>query len=252
MTVPRINWWQALAEVLLLLIGIGAALAVDSWREEASDRAAEQAHLRALKADFEATDSLVRFTIAGLDDQLIHNERLLEILAEGPSAISTDTLASMLRKAFIGWRFDAEMSAYDDLTNSGELTLIRSGALRRSLARFENAIASANYSEALAGDQWSASVTQFFIEELNATAIYGRDSGVQWGSIYLPPYDRTPLVLLQTVEPSAVWSQELANHVAVRNVTLDDSIRLGQASLNVIGEVLLLIDQALEPGTDGS
>lgn len=53
----RIDWGQAFAEVILLLVGIGLALVVDWWADRARDRAAEQEHLAALRADFEVADS---------------------------------------------------------------------------------------------------------------------------------------------------------------------------------------------------
>ena len=50
--IRKINWAQAVAEVLLLLAGASIALAVDGWNDRRLDRSAEHAYLLALQSDF--------------------------------------------------------------------------------------------------------------------------------------------------------------------------------------------------------
>ena len=51
----KINWYQAIAEVALIILGILGALAVDSWWDERSEREAEIDYLESLRRDFIST-----------------------------------------------------------------------------------------------------------------------------------------------------------------------------------------------------
>jgi len=205
-----INWGQAFAEVLLLLLGIAAALVVDQWRDGSEARATEQAHLAALRTDFVAADEFLRVRLGALEEQMRHNEALLRILNQPVGSVSPDSITGMIRKAFVDITFRSELPSYTDLVNSGDLGLIQSDDLRRALAEFEVAHVEASDFARKASEQWAGPVTEFFIQHLNATEIYGVESPVSWdapGIPDFPAYSRTPVVTRVEADEDALWSR---------------------------------------------
>ena len=244
----RINWGQAFAEVALLLLGIGLALVVDQWRDRAQDRAAERSYLMALRADFETADSVLEVRLSVIQEQLRHNESLLETLAGPVGSVSADSIAGMLRKAFVDIAVRVTVPAYQDLVNSGEFSLLRSEPLRRALAEFEQVNRDADGFSERAAQQWNGPVTDFFARELNATAIYGRESEVAWehpGMPTFPPYASNPPVTRLRIGTEAYWSAELVNRIVIKNVTLDDAASHVQFSLQWIDQIFPLIEASL-------
>ncbi|MDA0329599.1 MAG: hypothetical protein O2958_11390, partial [Gemmatimonadetes bacterium] len=222
----RINWGQALAEVLLLLLGIGLALVVDQRRDRAQERATERAHLVALKVDFETADSALSVRLDAIREQLSHNEALLETLAGPVGSVPGDSIAALLRKAFADVQVGVTIPSYEDLMTSGELGLLRSEQLRRALAEFHTNNEAADGFSQKAAEQWAGPVTDFFAKELNVTAIYGPHSEVRWmnpGMPVFPGYANNPHVARVAVPDEAYWNPVLVNRIAVKNITLDDT-----------------------------
>lgn len=244
----NINWGQAFAEVLLLLLGIGVALLADQWRDRSQERSAEQEHLVALRADFHAADSVIRVRLGAVEEQLDHNEALLNTLARPVDDMPGDSVARLLRKAFIDVPFGVATAAYTDLLNAGNLGLLKSEPLRRALAEFATAnVQAAAYAEK-ASAQWAGPVTEFFVRTFNVTLIYGNESVVTWDTPNLdsPVYRQTPVVSRFVADEAALWSRELVNRIAVKNVTLDDAAFSARAALAQIEQVLALVDASID------
>lgn len=244
-----INWGQAFAEVILLLLGIGIAFLVDQWRERTQDRHAEQEHLRSLRGDFQAADSVLRVRLSAVEEQLDHNERLLITLGGPVGGVGGDSIARMIRKAFIDVPFGVAIPAYTDLLNSGDLGLLQSEALRRALAEFEAANVQADAYAAKAAAQWAGPVTEFFVRRFNVTQIYGSESAVSWEhpALNSPVYSKTPVVRRFVADAEALWSRELVNRIALKNVTLDDAAFSARAALAQTAQVLALIEASIDP-----
>ena len=155
----------------------------------------------------------------------------------------------MIRKAFIDVPFDVQVTAYSDLLNSGKLAVLRSEDLRRTLSEFEASNSLANDYADRAANQWAEQVTEFFVNRLNVSAVYGRESDEQWEYLGIPHsegYDKTPVISRFSSDEEAISGRELANRVAIKNVLLEDSARSARDVLQVIGEILTLIDESLE------
>ena len=244
----RINWGQAIAEVALLLLGIGLALVVDQWRDRAREHAIERSYLTALRSDFEAADSVLEVRLSAIQEQLDHNEGLLMTLAGPVGSASNDSIARLLRKAFVDIPVRVTVPSYQDLVNSGELRLLRNETLRRALSEFDQFNRSADGFSERAAEQWNGPVTDFFARELNATAIYGRESEVTWthpGMSTFPAYAKNPLVVRPGTNSDAYWSLELVNRIAIKNVTLEDAANYVLFSFEWLDQILPLIDASL-------
>ncbi len=240
-----VNWKQAFAEVGLLLLGIILAVTADSLVDERRDRAKERAHLLALRRDFTATDSTFRFDLLGIVDQFDHNRALLQLLQGEPRSVPVDSLSRLVRKAFLYGDFVPVLATYEDIVNSGELSLLRSDSLRTALAEFSR------YIENIAPyldwplEHWSTQATPFFTRHFDVTDLYGVEAHVLIGGNELPGIDLGPEIVRLRSSEEAFWSREFANLVAVRTIGLEDTrIFVGRA-LERLARILRLIDSAL-------
>lgn len=247
--VKRINWGQAFAEVALLLLGIGLALVVDQWREQARDRVTQRSYLTSLRSDFETADSILNVRLSVIREQLGHNEALLRMLAAPVGSVPGDSIAAMLRKAFVDIPVRVTLPSYQDLINAGDLRLLRDEELRRALFEFDEFNRSADGFSRRAEEQWNGPVTDFFVTNLNATLIYGEDAVVEWdhpGAPSFPGYANTPPVSRISIDPEAYWGREMVNRIAIKNVTLDDAAFYVTSSLDWVERIFPLIDASLE------
>jgi hypothetical protein len=129
------NWRWMLAETAVVVAGILIAFTLNSWWQGRSAAVREQAHLHALRSDFE--ENVTR--LEGLTD---FQERVsgasgeLLLVARGHRSAAPDSVDRLLGQVFSSNRFDAVMGAYEDLVNSGGLAQIRDDTLRSALAGF--------------------------------------------------------------------------------------------------------------------
>ncbi|TFV93645.1 hypothetical protein E4S40_15490 [Algoriphagus kandeliae] len=238
----------AIGEILLVVIGILIALQVNTWNEERKREKEENQYLNSLLNDFETAESSFQLILGAVQEQLNHNEQLLVLLAEPEGSTPTDSLVGMLRKSFIDVPFGIQVTAYNDLVNSGKLSILQSEELRRALSNFEIVNALANSYSEKAADQWAGQVTEFFVNRFNVSTIYGEDSDVIWeypGIPHSSGYEKTPINKRFSSDKEAVWSRELANRIAIKNVLLEDAARSAKDVLILIDEIKLLISSSL-------
>jgi hypothetical protein len=242
----------AIGEIALVVIGILIALQVNNWNEEQSRLEEEKGHLLALQKDFISAEATFTIMLGAVEEQLTHNEQLLTFLSGAPGNIPGDSITGMLRKAFIDVPFGVQVTSYSDLVNSGKFSILRSEKLRRALSEFETANTLVdNYAEK-AARQWAGQVTEFFIKNLDVSAIYGRNSDVSWDNPGIPlstGYPNTPPNLRFDSDTEALWGRELANRLAIKNVLLEDSAVSARDALRLIQYIYPLIEESLK-GTD--
>lgn len=242
----KVNWWQAFAEVGILVAGVALALAADAWADRRAERAEERSYLLALRADFETTDSIFRYRLAGQNAQINHNKELIQLLSQPVGAVPVDSLDGLVRRAFLWTPFVPVLATYEDMVNSGDLRLIRSSDLREGMAEFVSYMEGiAPYNEG-ALDQWTHQVTPFMIRNLNVTEIYGPSSDIsEAGFDSLPGYEwGPPIERIESLE-QAYWSREFANLVAVRTIGLGDTARFVSGGLDQVATILALIEREL-------
>jgi len=239
----------AIGEIILVVIGILIALSINNWNEERKRQKEEGHYLAALSTDFKTAESRLRINLGLVEEQLDHNEHLLTILAGPANSIANDSLVGMLRKAFIDIPFGVQISTYADLLNSGKLAILQSEELRRALSEFEMQNILANQYAEKAAAQWAGQVTEFFIKNLNVSAIYGTESDVHWdypGILPSTGYGNTPTNRRFSSDEEALWGREIANRVAIKNVLLEDAARSVRDVIKLIDQIFTLISASLK------
>lgn len=125
---------RTLGELAVIVLGVTVALWADGWVAERNDRVEETARVQALLENVNATLERVRAAHTEADSAAAALRQLAT-----PRAVRGE--ADMERLLLAGFFyvpiFHPELSVYDDLKNSGELSLLRDDELRRALSSLD-------------------------------------------------------------------------------------------------------------------
>ncbi|MBT8396480.1 MAG: hypothetical protein HKO65_05335 [Gemmatimonadetes bacterium] len=235
----RVNWTQAFAEVALLVVGIGLALAADAWNEYRLDRVAEAEYLTALKGDFEQTRANFRRTNANNTGYRNHSLAMLNLLAEPPLTVPSDSLKKHAYTSFLISPFRPVLGTYFDMVNSGKMELLQSDSLRSALAQFETSLRwlDDNYREGF--DQWNQIQAPFLVRNANARSFIGEEYAGIVSDLELPPsrFD---------ADSDVFWTRELANIYVITALSREGVVDTGETAIRQIDEILRLIESSRE------
>ena len=127
---------QPVIEFLIVVIGIIAALSLDNWNNERLDRGRETEYLIRLMSDIESDLSAFALT----SQAVVEKRRDLELISRfsrNPEGIEENIvpfLEALINGNRLGFNIPrGKATTFSDLTNTGNLGLIRRADLRRSI-----------------------------------------------------------------------------------------------------------------------
>lgn len=126
------KWPEYLLEILVLVIGIYGAFALDSWKEERKERVQEQQILKKLLEDY--TTNLVQLDqkIAGRQSIITNGLKVLHYFDQ-PQNVDRDSLITYLSVLVADPTFDP---IENNLINSGNIHLIQNLTLNKLLTNW--------------------------------------------------------------------------------------------------------------------
>jgi hypothetical protein len=131
-----VNWTYAIGEVVLIVVGVSIALAVNAWNERRIDRVTEREYLCRLHQGFSIdVGRLERFSMR------------LETNADTLRDLLSETDDTLMRRGIAEFAEDLERSdtvsltwiersTFDDLQSTGNLRLLRNASLRAELSQY--------------------------------------------------------------------------------------------------------------------
>lgn len=124
-------------EVIVVILGILIAFQIDRWAQEGREREQEYQYLVRLKEDLQFEIELMADGIE-YAEQRIAAVRLLEDVAANPKIATERPNALAYAVEKVTWRSFPNINAYvyTELQSTGNLSLIRSDALRRDVADY--------------------------------------------------------------------------------------------------------------------
>lgn len=127
----------ALGEILLVVIGILIALTIDNWNDARKQRALEIHYLKNIKVDLNLT---INDLNAYIDNrtQLISNANTILAYSEGKPITNADSLNVQLCMVYSWRKFNQSNNTFQELTNSGNLTLISNDSIKTMLLNLES------------------------------------------------------------------------------------------------------------------
>lgn len=137
----RQNWPAVTIEMVVVVLGIFAALQADGWNEARKDRAEESLYLSELMEDFVANRENLSMNI-GRNETIL--PAMLGLLGQSSMETPTWTVTQMntaFKRIHDMPTFTAVRRAYSNLTGSGDLKLIRNRRLKNEIATYYAATA---------------------------------------------------------------------------------------------------------------
>jgi hypothetical protein len=128
---------EALLELALIMFGILAALAVQSWWDERIEQAELRDYLVALEAEVRDNRRILEEQDAKSVAQLADIEKMFRTLAEAGQDQLPENFEADLGQLYKIWTVYVTNDTYKDLINSGILRSVASRRLRLALAQYE-------------------------------------------------------------------------------------------------------------------
>ena len=179
----KIRGLRALGELAIIVIGVTIALWADTWVSERQSRDRELARLEALADNIATARTALQAEIRAAAEA----SEVLGALIVAPDLATADQ-RQKLRFAFLyGPSFTTTISAYDDLKNSGELSLLTDSAVRRSLAAID-----AGLQQIRLAQNDLATVQQLQIDSFAMTHLDARAALTAAPTTFLPPLSSMP------------------------------------------------------------
>jgi hypothetical protein len=132
-----IPWARFTGEFLVIVLGVLAALAVDSWRDLKQEEELSQAYLRSLERDLVA-DSVMLTRASTVWQRKQASLDILLAVSQGGTDLTPDSVATLLRlSTSYGWMIpEGQVSAYKELESTGGLRLISDPELRSDIVSY--------------------------------------------------------------------------------------------------------------------
>jgi len=127
----------AIGEIILVVIGILIALSINNWNEGRKERIVEQNYLRRLLIDLESDFKILTFS-KGLSQARINQIQMLNNVSEYSKQGDKNSEQIVISIEKVTWRSYLPLSkiVYNELLNSGKMSLIQSEKLRNVLSNY--------------------------------------------------------------------------------------------------------------------
>lgn len=150
----------AIGEIVLVVIGILIALAINNHNENLKDIQQEQVILKQLKEDYKANLLQLENKIE-MRRKLIRESLNILDLSSKEITISEDSLSTIFATFFMDPTFDP---IKNDVVNSGDIKLIRNDSLKQMLSHWTSDIAAYKESEIIQHDHYITEIIPYMKE----------------------------------------------------------------------------------------
>lgn len=130
------RWVTFTVELVLVFVGILAALSVDGWVTERENRKSERIYLESLARDLSQFESELKEQIQFEDGIIRTGKSAYKILLQAEPGEHALALGPMLTHLYDRRTVFLESAAYTDLISTGNLELIRDRSLRDRIIRY--------------------------------------------------------------------------------------------------------------------
>ncbi|QDK78382.1 hypothetical protein EXU85_07100 [Spirosoma sp. KCTC 42546] len=216
----RESWPEYVIEVIVIIFSITISFAFDEWKDNRRKKELEQTYLKGLYSDIETDLSQLQEVISETQQVIQKAKSLSDVNSQAPIS-DYNQLASTVRFVFKRPRFIAEDATFSDLKSTGNMQVISSFPLKKSIFDYYK--------------QYET-IVQVETAELETT------------NMVVAPYvlRRFPLAEKANNAPKTNWAAimgeaEFQNALLIRRSTREELLRDYQQSLKLGKKILALI-----------
>ena len=216
------KWPEYILEILVLVIGIYGAFALDNWNETQKLLHEEKVALSLLLEDFELAKQQSLNTIDIENDYLATFKAALGNTASIDSILALPAEHKIVRKIF--WDFQEKAPVfriYNDLKSSGKISLIHNQQLRLELTKLEESITSLNAIIKDRSNVQSTRIDGIAERDLNLLPLLSSElGGIERGE----PTNYKELLKNQRIRNLVAMKMVLTINVLQERIRLDDQL----------------------------
>ena len=139
--VKKQEWTAVALDFVIVVVGVFIGLQVNNWNEARGQRSAEAGYLAALESDAVFSINSLQETLSRMDQAQEARRALYEVNREGKAELPPAEVNKLVQGAMFNiQRMNIRQVAFDALTNSGQLSLIRDPELASELQALDAAI----------------------------------------------------------------------------------------------------------------
>ena len=125
---------DALRDLIIVVMGILGALALESWWQDLQDRAEETELLAGLQDEFKSNYEQLDEIVSIWSDIALATDNAMTYMGRSVDTLDADEVIAVFRKRHSARFFDPRIGQLSSLINSGKLGLISNAMLRAKLA----------------------------------------------------------------------------------------------------------------------
>lgn len=133
----KLKWPEYLLEILVLIIGIYGAFAVDNWNKNRIERNLETNYLKSIHADLSKDIVSLEFMYNHRKSSSTKAYEILQIEKVPNNFTSQFEFSKILMETLWWWEFIPNDNTFQELINSGNLNVIQNGAVKNGLFNLE-------------------------------------------------------------------------------------------------------------------
>jgi len=131
-----INWKNYFIELLVVIVGITAAFALNNWQENRKNSQKEALYIQSLIEDIESDIKALEAAAKLVSDNLRAVKRLDYLIRH--ERLTHDSTGSYAANMFIVAKFAPQNMTYESLKSAGSIELIRSFELKKQISALYN------------------------------------------------------------------------------------------------------------------
>jgi hypothetical protein len=130
------SWRAAIRDILLIVVSILIAFALDAWWDGQLERGREREHLRSLQVEFKLTRERLESSLERVNEAFDATTRIIGLFSPSPEPIDLESLSYLINESFNVALFAPQGGAVQAVIDSGELSLLRNPELKELLAQW--------------------------------------------------------------------------------------------------------------------
>jgi hypothetical protein len=223
-------------DVVLIVVSIIIAFAVDAWWDELGEKRQEQDHLAALFAEFEVVRQQLDAQLFLVARSRGATEEILRLTGPSPPHVAADSIAGLINDSFNVGVFASAGGALQALLASGGLSLIQSDSLSALLAAWPSLRASIAANEEILVLNREEEIQDYLVQA--GVPISRVASNLDWLDIPQTKFDLDAATLLSSVEMESMFVTRI-----IRLTLLNEAYTAAQEH---VSKILRFLDLELD------